>query len=118
MGSELDCIGWAVPLVAEKQKFHRSNSMGWNAALCENPGLNTNSQHRNRKFGNGQGREAGRPGAAAQSESGLLWTETLWPSGLRRWLKAPFRKGVGSNPTGVIFEGWIVCIDFASYGYP
>ena len=28
---------------------------------------------------------------------------TLWPSGLRRWLKAPFRKGVGSNPTGVIF---------------
>ena len=25
----------------------------------------------------------------------------LWPSGLRRWLKAPFRKGVGSNPTGV-----------------
>ena len=28
--------------------------------------------------------------------------KTLWPSGLRRWLKAPFRKGVGSNPTGVI----------------
>ena len=27
---------------------------------------------------------------------------TLWPSGLRRWLKAPVRKGVGSNPTGVI----------------
>ena len=27
--------------------------------------------------------------------------ETLWPSGLRRWLKAPVRKGVGSNPTGV-----------------
>jgi hypothetical protein len=26
---------------------------------------------------------------------------TLWPSGLRRWLKAPFRKGVGLNPTGV-----------------
>ena len=22
----------------------------------------------------------------------------MWPSGLRRWLKAPFRKGVGSNP--------------------
>ena len=32
----------------------------------------------------------------------ILLTETLWPSGLRRWLKAPFRKGVGSNPTGVI----------------
>ena len=28
---------------------------------------------------------------------------TIWPSGLRRWLKAPFRKGVGSNPTVVIF---------------
>ena len=28
--------------------------------------------------------------------------KTLWPSGLRRWLKAPFRKGVGWNPTGVI----------------
>ena len=26
---------------------------------------------------------------------------TLWPSGLRQWLKAPFRKGVGSNPTAV-----------------
>ena len=26
---------------------------------------------------------------------------TIWPSGLRRWLKAPFRKGVGSNPTVV-----------------
>ena len=28
---------------------------------------------------------------------------TVWPSGLRRWLKAPFRKGVGSNPTAVMF---------------
>ena len=27
---------------------------------------------------------------------------TVWPSGLRRWLKAPFRKGVGSSPTAVI----------------
>ena len=26
---------------------------------------------------------------------------TVWPSGLRHWLKAPFRKGVGSNPTAV-----------------
>ena len=32
--------------------------------------------------------------------------KTLWPSGLRRWLKAPFRKGVGSNPTGVTFAFW------------
>ena len=30
----------------------------------------------------------------------ISWT--LWPSRLRRWLKAPFRKGVGPNPTGVI----------------
>ena len=26
---------------------------------------------------------------------------TIWPSGLRRWPQAPFRKGVGSNPTAV-----------------
>ena len=31
---------------------------------------------------------------------------TVWPSGLRRWLQAPVRKGVGSNPTAV------TCIDF------
>ena len=31
----------------------------------------------------------------------LLPLKTVWPSGLRRWLKAPFRKGVGSNPTAV-----------------
>ena len=28
-------------------------------------------------------------------------TQTVWPSGLRRWLQAPVRKGVGSNPTAV-----------------
>ena len=28
---------------------------------------------------------------------------TVWPSGLRRWLQAPVRKGVGSNPTAVSF---------------
>ena len=33
---------------------------------------------------------------------------TVWPSGLRRWLKAPFRKGVGSNPTAVTFPGAFV----------
>ena len=27
--------------------------------------------------------------------------KTVWPSGLRRWLQAPSRKGVGSNPTAV-----------------
>ena len=26
---------------------------------------------------------------------------TVWPSGLRRWLQAAVRKGVGSNPTAV-----------------
>ncbi len=28
--------------------------------------------------------------------------KTVWPSGVRRWLKAPFRKGVDLNPTAVI----------------
>ncbi len=31
---------------------------------------------------------------------------TIRPSGLRRWLQAPVRKGVGSNPTAVTF----ICI--------
>ena len=30
-----------------------------------------------------------------------LHVKTVWPSGLRRWLQAPVRKGVGSNPTAV-----------------
>ena len=34
-----------------------------------------------------------------------VWPEeknmTVWPSGLRRWLQAPVRKGMGSNPTAV-----------------
>ena len=34
---------------------------------------------------------------------------TVWPSGLRRWLKAPFRKGVGSNPTAVNGLGSLAC---------
>ena len=32
---------------------------------------------------------------------GCLVSMTVWPSGLRRWLQAPVRKGVGSNPTAV-----------------
>ena len=32
---------------------------------------------------------------------GTLRSMTVWPSGLRRWLQAPVRKGVGSNPTAV-----------------
>ena len=34
------------------------------------------------------------------------FAKTVWPSGLRRWLKAPVRKGVGSNPTAVIRALW------------
>ena len=30
-----------------------------------------------------------------------LQIRTVWPSGLRRWLQAPVRKGVGLNPTAV-----------------
>ena len=33
--------------------------------------------------------------------SGSDMASTVWPSGLRRWLQAPVRKGVGSNPTAV-----------------
>ena len=29
--------------------------------------------------------------------------KTVWPSGLRRWLKAPVRKGVGSILTAVTY---------------
>lgn len=38
--------------------------------------------------------------------------ETVWPSGLRRWLKAPVRKGVGSNPTAVtrILSGSVLTV--------
>ena len=31
-------------------------------------------------------------------------SKTVWPSGLRRWLQVPVRKGVGSNPTAVTFQ--------------
>ena len=30
-------------------------------------------------------------------------TLTIWPCGLRRWLQAPVRKSVGSNPTAVVY---------------
>ena len=36
----------------------------------------------------------------------LLDDMTVWPSGLRRWLQAPVRKGVGSSPTAVTFSCW------------
>ena len=34
--------------------------------------------------------------------------KTAWPSGLRRWLKAPFRKGVGSSPTALTCRWTVV----------
>ena len=34
------------------------------------------------------------------------WHKTAWPSGLRRWLQAPVRKGVGSNPTTVTLKAF------------
>lgn len=37
---------------------------------------------------------------------------TAWPSGLRRWLQAPVRKGVGSNPTAVIRSMHGICHGF------
>ena len=40
--------------------------------------------------------------------------KTVWPSGLRRWLKAPVRKGVGSNPTAVISQRGACCLSCAS----
>ena len=40
---------------------------------------------------------------------------TVWPSGLRRWLKAPVRKGVGSNPTAVNCA--MVCTAQTAYGH-
>ena len=36
-----------------------------------------------------------------QRPSSSVLHMTVWPSGLRRWLQAPVRKGVGSNPTAV-----------------
>ena len=53
------------------------------------------------------------PGCLAQNQQSKAWMnlilpKTLWPSGLRRWLKAPFRKGEGSDPTGVILFGVIL----------
>ena len=39
--------------------------------------------------------------------------KTIWPSGLRRWLTAPVRKGVGSNPTAVILQRGACCLGCA-----
>ena len=44
-------------------------------------------------------------GAGATGPYPIVHGMTVWPSGLRRWLQAPVRKGVGSNPTAVTFAG-------------
>ena len=41
-------------------------------------------------------------GRGEQGKDDPTLSQTVWPSGLRRWLQAPVRKGVGSNPTAVI----------------
>ena len=40
----------------------------------------------------------------AQEAISTYGIKTIWPSGLRRWLKAPVRKGVGSSSTAVAFS--------------
>ena len=47
----------------------------------------------------GHSRKDGNADALSKKKAPAVMT--VWPSGLRRWLKAPFRKGVGSNPTAV-----------------
>ena len=42
------------------------------------------------------------PATRARVSARVLTNKTVWPSGLRRWLKAPFR-AVGSSPTAVSF---------------
>ena len=33
----------------------------------------------------------------------IIFNKVAWPSGLRRWFKAPVVTGVGSNPTAIKF---------------
>ena len=44
-------------------------------------------------------------GGAGGAGNLVLHDKTVWPSGLRRWLQAPVRKGVGSSPTAVTLSG-------------
>ena len=44
------------------------------------------------------------PDAAVRENDREAPIKTVWPSGLRRWLQAPVREGVGSNPTAVILH--------------
>ena len=66
------------------------------------------SEERDGRRGPGSGLASGRavmtfaPIASDLDLTRLPNAMTVWPSGLRRWLKAPFRKGVGSSPTAVM----------------
>ena len=51
---------------------------------------------------NESGSENNRRHIGANNANLMFHSKTVWPSGLRRWLKAPVRKGVGSNPTAVM----------------
>ena len=44
------------------------------------------------------------PDAAVRENDREAPFKTVCPSGLRRWLQAPVRKGVGLNPTAVILH--------------
>jgi hypothetical protein len=71
------------------------------ALHAEGPGFNPQCVHLRQR---GLGRRA------VQLHLSLPNATTVWPSGLRRWLKAPVRKGVGSNPTAVIFQRGAGCL--------
>ena len=49
------------------------------------------------------GRQREKQSPAGRQRESCKTSRAVWPSGLRRRLKAPFRKGVGSNPTAVMF---------------
>jgi hypothetical protein len=58
-----------------------------------------------------------RVGPMGRLSATLCNHQTVWPSGLRRWLQAPVRKGVGSNPTAVIFwESHLACAELQLLG--
>ena len=43
------------------------------------------------------------------------YSKTAWPSGLRRQIKALFRKGEGSNPSAVNFVNFVILQIFVFY---
>ena len=84
------CIrGWPQALLAENAAPQcRSQTLPCTAGAVAPP------------FPTGQRALASSPPPEACTPLGI-YLRTVWPSGLRRWLQAPVRKGVGSNPTAV-----------------